>query len=518
MAVGKVWLVGAGPGDPGLITVRGRSVLERADVVLSDALAHPALLLGCPNAEIRDVGKRYGEESTRQESINETMIALARAGKRVVRLKGGDPLMFARGGEEAVALARANIPFEIVPGVPSPVAASAYAGIPLTHRDVSKSVTFITGSDRAGQDWSPEAWKKLATATDTICVLMGMRRIDEILSAILEGGRAPSTPAAVIQWGTRPEQRVVTGSLVNIAERSRDAGLKNPALILVGDVVSLRSMLRWYDTQPLFGKTVLLPRPAEQARATAHAIRERGAEPLVLPMIRIEPPEDAAPLEQAVDQLSKYDWVLFTSANGVNRFFSFLRARGRDARAFASAKIGVIGPKTGTALERFGLRADRIAEEFVGESLAQALLMGSSPGRVLLPRARVARDALPETLREHGFTVDVVAVYETKPASAEERASLVRAIEGGQVDIGIFTSSSTVTETISALGERARELLGKLTIGSIGPITTRTLESLGVRADVTASVFTVDGLLDSLEAHFASQKPGILASQHDPSK
>lgn len=501
--VGKVWLVGAGPGDPGLITVRGLAVLGRAQVVLTDALAHPALLEACPNAEVRHVGKRYGEDSAVQDAINQELIALARAGKRVVRLKGGDPLLFARGGEEALALIEAGVPFEIVPGVSSPMAASAYAGIPLTHRALSKSVTFITGSDRAGQEWSPEAWKKLATATDTICVLMGMRRLTEIVQAILEGGRPGTTPAAVVQWGTRPEQRVVSGTLAELPELVREAGVKNPAVIVVGDVVALRESLRWYDVRPLFGKVVFLPRAIEQARATAQAVRERGAEPLVAPMIAIGDPPDSAPLDRAIADLTSYAWVLFTSANGVERFFLRLEQQGRDSRAFGTAKIGVIGPKTGAALRRFGLRADVMADEFVGESLARALLAAGEPGPTLLARALVARDALPETLRAHGFRVDVVPVYETRPAPDHERSRLANALRAGRVDIAIFTSSSTVTETLAALGADARELLRGVTVGSIGPITTRTLEEAGIRVDVTAAIYTVEGLLDALETHFA---------------
>jgi len=504
MLGGKVFLVGAGPGDPGLITVRGLEVLARAEVVLTDALAHPALLDACPSAEIRDVGKRYGEESASQDAINQELVALARAGKRVVRLKGGDPLMFARGGEEALALRAAGIDFEIVPGVSSPVAISAYAGIPLTHRDLSKSVTFITGSDRAGKEWSPEAWKKLATATDTICVLMGMRRLPEIAAAILEGGRAPETPAAVIQWGTRPEQRVVTAPLSRIAESTRAAGLKNPAVIVIGDVVGLRESLRWYDSRPLFGKTLFLPRPAEQGRVTAHAIRERGAEPLVIPMIEIAPPPDPARLDRAIDELDRYAWVLFTSANGVERFFRAIADKGRDARALGRARVGVIGPKTALALERFGIRPDLVAREFIGEGLARELVERAPRGRVLLARALVARDALPDALTAAGFEVDVVPVYETRPASDAVRARLSALLGAGGVDAALFTSSSTVTETLAALGANGRDMLAAVTVASIGPITTRTLEEAGVRVDVTAERYTVDGLLDALEGHISA--------------
>lgn len=503
MPPGKVWLVGAGPGDPGLITVRGLSVLARAEVVLTDALVHPSLLEACSQAEIHNVGKRYGEDSASQDAINRLLVELASAGKRVVRLKGGDPLLFARGGEEALALAAARIPFEIVPGVSSPAAAGAYAGIPLTHRDLSKSVTFITGSDRAGKEWSPDAWKKLATATDTICVLMGMRRLEEIALAILEGGRNPDTPAAVIHWGTRPEQRVVVAPLSDIARAAREAGVKNPSVIVVGDVVGLREPLRWYDRAPLFGKRLFLPRPEQQARATASAIRERGADPVVLPMIEIVAPPDPSRLERALDDLRSYGWVLFTSANGVERFFAALERRGLDARALGDARLGVIGPKTGAALARFGLRPDAVAKEFVGEALAAALVPSTTRSRVLLARALVARDALPELLREAGFHVDVVPVYETRSAPEESKRRLRQALQQQLIDVALFTSSSTVAETVAALGAGAPELLARVTVASIGPITTQSLEEARIRVDVTAARYTVEGALDALESYFA---------------
>jgi uroporphyrinogen III methyltransferase/synthase len=504
MKPAKVWLVGAGPGDPGLISARGLLALGLADVVLTDALAHPALLEACPQAEIHHVGKRFGEESASQEAIQQELVELARQGRQVVRLKGGDPFLFARGGEEALALAEAGIPFEIVPGIVSPIAVAAYAGIPLTHREVSKSVTFITGSDRAGHEWSPEAWKKLATATDTICVLMGMRRLREICRAVLDGGRAPETPAAVIQWGTRPEQRTVVSTLAEIADAAQRAGLKNPAVIVIGEVVSLRQKIAWYDTKPLFGKTLLLPRPEAQARATARAIRERAAEPLVLPVIEIAAPPDPSLLERAVDELGSYDWILFTSANGVDKLFDVLARKGRDARAFSRAKLGAIGPKTAAALEARGLLCDLTAKEFVGEGLARALLAQGAGGRVLLPRALVARDALPETLRAGGFSVDVVPAYETRPALTT-RARLAQVVANAQADAILFTSSSTVSETLSALGDDAPALLSRITVASIGPITSQTLLDAGIQPDVTADEYTVDGLLDALERYFSAR-------------
>jgi uroporphyrinogen III methyltransferase / synthase len=498
---GRIWLVGAGAGEPGLITVRGLSVLSRADVVLYDALAHPALLEACPQAEQRNVGKRYGEDSAAQAAIISQMIELARQGKRVVRLKGGDPLMFARGAEEALALAAAGIKFEIVPGVSSPVATSAYAGIPLTHREVSSSVTFITGSDRAGKEWSPASWKKLATATDTICVLMGMRRIKEITQAIIDGGRAPSTPAAVIHWGARPEQRVVTAPLEQIADVAASAGLKNPAIIVVGEVVSLREKLSWYDSRPLSGKRVVIPRAVEQARDTAASLRERGAAPLVLPMIEIAAPPDPARVSRAAAEMARYDWVLFTSSNAVEQLRLELERAGGDARAFGTAKVGAVGPKTAEALKRLGIKADAVAQEFVGEGLAAAVLAEGAPRRVLLMRALTARDALPDALRAQGSEVEIVVAYETRPLQSSG-AELAQRIEAGSADAILFTSSSTVTSTLEALGPDAQRLLSRIALCSIGPVTSRALQAAGLTPTVQADVYTVEGLLDALEAHY----------------
>lgn len=503
---GKVWLVGAGPGDPGLISVRGLEVLCAADVVLYDALAHPALRAMCrKDADLRDVGKRFGQPSSVQLAINAELVALAQAGKSVVRLKGGDPLLFARGAEEALALVAAGVEFEIIPAVSSPVGAATFAGIPLTHRELSSSVTFITGSDRAGVPWSPESWKKLATATDTICVLMGMRRIDAIAAAIIEGGRAPETPAAVIQWGARPAQRVVVATLATVAEASRAAGLSNPAIIVVGEVVRLREELAWYEKKALFGKRLLVPRPSGQAERTASAIRGRGGDPIVLPLIEIAPPPEPEALARALANARDYDWVLFTSENGVERCFEVLAGLGLDARVFGQSRLGVIGPKTGEALRAHGLVPDVVASEHVGEGLAREVLARGVPRKVLLARALVARDALPDALRAAGASVDVVAAYETKP-SADAAARLLELFEAGGVDAVLLTSSSTVETLVTALGQRARELCAKVTLASIGPVTTETALRLGLRVDVSAESYTVNGLLDALERHYTGDR------------
>jgi len=497
---GRVWLVGAGPGEPDLITVRGRELLAQAEVVLFDALSHPDLLQHCPLAEQIDVGKKYGERATPQDHITSLLVELGRAGKRVVRLKGGDPLVFARGAEEALALAAAGIPFEVVPGITSPIGAAAFAGISLTHRDLSSSVTFITGSDQAGKEWSPAAWEKLATATGTICVLMGMRRLSEITQAIIDGGRARTTPAAVVQWGGRPEQRTTTGTLETIAGLARTAGLSSPAVVIIGEVVALRGAMSWYETMPLFGQRILVARPRHQAAATCAAIRTRGARAVVRPALVLAAPPEPKRLEQAVLAAGSYDWVVFTSANGVLRSAEVLKAAERDARVFASARLAVIGDKTAQALATMGLRADLVAPEFVAESLAEELIKSTRAGdRVLLIRALVARETLPDALRSAGRSVDVVPAYETVPVSGEELEALRRALRE-EIDVVLLTSSSMVQAVSAALGTSAKTELERATVVSIGPVTSATCRELGIRVDVEAPVHTVDGALDALAA------------------
>lgn len=500
---GKVWLVGAGPGDPDLITVRGRELLGLAEVVLHDALSHPELLDHCRQATTIDVGKRYGERATAQAEITRLLLELAgEQGKQVVRLKGGDPLLFARGAEEALALSEAGIDFEVVPGISSTLGASAYAGISLTHRELSSSVTLITGSDRDGRKWSPEAWRKLATATGTICVVMGMRRIEEITQAIVEGGRDPATPVAVVEWGARPEQRTVVGTLTTIASVVRERGLGSPALVIVGEVVSLKSQLDWYEKKPLFGRRLLLPRPRAQAEATAREVRLRGAAPIVAPAIEIGAADAPQLLDSALLCAANYDWVVFTSNNGVERAFEALRRLGKDARVFGSARIAVIGPRTRARLAEFGVVADLEPESYVAESLVSALTPLLRPrAKVLLLRAEVARDVVPTALREFGAEVDVVAAYRTRAVVGEARDHLDRSVE--HADAILFTSSSMVESLVDVLGaDAAGRLRGKV-LASIGPVTSATLRARGLEPTVEARTYTVPGLLDALEEHFA---------------
>ena len=510
---GFVYLVGAGPGDPGLLTVRGAELLASADVVLHDELSHPALLdLVRPDAEVRSVGKRGGDpvqKQASQEAIDVEIVTLAQAGRSVVRLKGGDPFLFGRGSEEAEALVDAGIPFEVIPGIPSPLGATAYAGISVTHRDLASSVTFVSGTQRAGIGFD---WSELTRVRGTVCILMGMHHIDHIAKSLIEiAGRDPATPAAVIQWGTRPEQAVAEGRLDEIADRARDAGIGSPSIIVVGPVAGLRRKLRWFDKRPLFGKRILITRPEGQSAVTARMVRLRGAEPFELPTISITPPPDPARVAQAVRELASHDVVAFTSENGVTRLFAEIDAQGRDARAFGQARIAAIGSGTAAALADRGLRADIVPGEFVGEAFATAILddlavkarLSAGRPRILIPRALVAREIVPDRLRAAGCDVDIVPVYETRPASAERRDELISRLEARSLDCVMLTSSSTADSLVDLLGARAPELLQGVLVASIGPVTTKAAQRRGLTVAVTAAVSTVEGVLSSLEFHCA---------------
>lgn len=510
---GVVYLVGAGPGDPGLITVRGDELIATADMILHDELVHPALLERArAGASIRFLGKPGGDPEMRaraQGAIEAELVALAREGKRVVRLKGGDPFLFGRGSEEAEALVAAGVPFEVVPGIPSPTGAAAYAGISLTHRDLASSVTIVSATTRDGQ---PFPFAELRGVRGTICVLLGMLHLDAVVAALIaEGGRAPDTAVAVIQWGTRSEQRVVSGPLDAVAARVREAGLGSPAVIVVGPVAALRASLRWFDARPLFGKRVLVTRPAGQAGGTADLLRRKGAEPIELPAIQIGAPPDPARVVAAARALDRYDVVAFTSENGVSWFFRTLTAEGLDARAFGRARLAAIGPGTAASLAARGVRADIVPAEFRGEGLAGAILgdpvvaarLADHRARVLVPRALVAREVLGEMLRDQGCEVDIVPVYETTPASASRAAELAARVEAGALDVVMLTSSSTADSLCDLLGPRAPELLRGVLVASIGPITTRTAEGRGLTVGVTATESTIAGLLAALESHFS---------------
>jgi uroporphyrinogen III methyltransferase/synthase len=503
---GKVYLVGAGPGDPELITARGLRRLREADVVLYDALVHPDQLSAVkPGSELVFVGKRAGRPNQRQAGINRKLLQAAREGKTVVRLKGGDPYLFGRGSEEAELLAAEGIPFEVVPGVPSPLAATAYAGLSLTHRELASSVAFVTATESIEKDRTAHDWAKLATATQTLVIFMGMRKLDSLMKLLIEHGRPADTPAAVVQWASLPKQRTVVGTLSDIYERASAAGIGLPALTIVGDVVRLRETLRWFDTKPLFGKRILVTRAVHQAGSLAALLRDEGAEPILAPTIRIEPPSDLEPLRDAVTRLDRYDWVLFTSSNAVDAVFSSIDGAGLDVRAFGGAKVCAIGAKTATALQARGLRADLVPEDARAEGVIAAvgpLLV--SRARVLLPRAEAAREILPDSLRDAGAEVDVVVAYRNLPPGPKEVARIQHLVDPAECEMVLFTSSSTVRHLVDLLGPDAAERLNALVLFSIGPITTRTAEHLGLRIAGTSSEQSIESLVATARAYYAN--------------
>lgn len=496
MPIGKVWLVGAGPGDPGLLTLKGARALARCDVLVYDYLASPAIVnLAPPDCEKIYVGKKAGAHTLTQDEITELIVKLGLAGRNVVRLKGGDVFVFARGGEEAQALHAAGVPFEIVPGITSAIAAPAYAGIPITHRAHNTSFSISTGHENPLKGNSTLDFAKLANPKQTIVFLMAMGNLAAIVDELRSNGIPGDKPVAIVREGTKPTQETLVATLDTIVAEVERTEFAAPAIVVIGDVVNEREAIRWFDNGPLFGKRVLVTRPAVQADDFAVRLWELGAEPIVAPTIAIGPPDDSAPAQAAVDRVRAYAWVVFTSRNGVDAFFDRLGERGRDARAFGDAKVAAIGPKTAEALAQRGLRVDFMPDSFVNEAVAEGLLARTRIGeRVLLFRAQEARNVVPDALRGAGRILDDVAAYKTRTLLDPELVEKV-----ARADIVTFTSSSTVAGFIENLGDARAALAGKL-VACIGPITAGTARDAGIRVDVVADAFTVDGLVDALGA------------------
>ena len=482
-APGLVSLIGAGPGDPGLITVRGRDALERAQCVLHDHLANPALLKLAPRAEHIYVGKKRAEHPVPQSEIIDLLIRKSRAGLRIARLKGGDPYLFGRGGEEAEALALAGIPFEVIPGVTASLGIGAYCGVPLTHRDHNSAVTFITGHDPAAINWPAVA------ASETLVIYMGLASIGEITARLLAAGRSSETPAIAVRWGTRPEQTSLRATLGTLAARIAEAHLRPPATVLIGDVVSLSDRLNWYERLPLHGQRIALTRAEEQASETAALLSSLGAAVLELPAIAIRPPVSWTALDTAIERLSTYDWLVFTSVNGVRFFLERLDASRHDLRAFRG-KIAVIGERTRDAVQQLHLKADLLPREFVAESLLEAFAAHPVAGqRILIPRAESARELLPDTLRKRGASVDVVPAY--RNVIPEEAAARAAELFRDPPHWITFTAASTVKNLLALV---PREALAHTRIASIGPVTSGTLRQHGLGIDAEASPYTMPGL------------------------
>ena len=503
---GFVHLVGAGPGDPGLLTVAGRDVLRWCDAVVYDALVAPAILAdlardGNPDAELHFVGKRGGDErSWKQEDISALLVRLAREGKRVVRLKGGDPFVFGRGSEEAQALAAAGVAFDVIPGITAGIAAPAYAGIPVTHRAVATSVTLVTGHEDPAKEETQTDWRALARAGGTIVLYMGVGRIARIVAELREGGMPDDTPAAAVQWGTLARQRTVDATLATLPAAIERAGLSAPVITVIGRVAALRDEIAWFDRRPLFGRRVLVTRAQAQSAALAAPLRALGADVLELPATRIEP-MDAGVLEECFAGGAQYDWVILTSQNAVAALWQALRRLRLDARALHGAKLAVVGPATADALLAHGLRADVLPGRFVAEALLEALAARDDvrDARVLYVAAEGARDVLPKGLARLGAEVDVVHPYRTVPD--ESGAEALRAAVGrGEPELVTFTSASAVQAYVDVVGA---ELARTLPAASIGPVTSDAARAAGIDVVVEAARSDIPGLVDAVRDHLA---------------
>ncbi|HZJ03267.1 MAG TPA: uroporphyrinogen-III C-methyltransferase, partial [Thermoleophilia bacterium] len=495
----RVFLVGAGPGDPGLITIRGLRLLERAEVVLYDRLVDPMLLDAAPpSAEMIYVGKRTAAHTVPQDDINRLLLAHGRRGRRVVRLKGGDPFIFGRGGEEAMTLHEAGIPFEVVPGISAGYSVPAYAGIPVTYRGLTSHVTFVTGHEDPTKDSAALDWDKLASGVGTLVIFMGVKNLPQVVQKLKERGRPGDTPAALIQQGTLPGQRTVVGCLDDIVDKVKESGLRPPAITVIGDVVSLREQLAWVEQRPLFGRRVVVTRARAQAQGQIDRLRDLGAEVIAFPTIRIEPVERSREISAMLEGLGRYQYVIFTSANAVACFFERLGEAGLDVRRLHQATVVAVGPKTAAACRAGGLQPDLIPEDFVGEGILEVLGDSEVKGAwVLIPRARKARDLLPRTLSAAGAVVEVVPLYDTLPTEPEEGA-VRRVLEADYVT---FTSSSTVKNFADLFrAQGLEERLGEIRAASIGPMTSETVRKEGLQLIVEAREHTVEGLVQALAA------------------
>lgn len=502
---GKVYIIGAGPGDAGLITLKGIECLREADVVIYDYLVSKDLLkYARSDARFIYAGKQGGAHTLSQWQINDLLVKEAKAGNTVARLKGGDPFIFGRGGEEAEKLAANKIPFEIVPGVTSAIAVPAYAGIPLTHRGLTSTVAFVTGHEDPTKEKSDIDWQALARI-GTLVFLMGVKNIEKIVRELQDNGRSPKTPAALIRWGTTARQEILEGNLSNIVKLAKERKFAPPAILVVGEVVSLRDTLRWFDSRPLFGKGVVITRPEKQADDLAKLLMKEGANPIHFPTIKIVPPSSWRELDAAIKKLEDYDWLIFTSANGVAYFFERLSAKGKDIRDLKGIRICCIGPATARQVQDKGIRVDLVPEKFISEGILKSFSRTNLKGKkILIARAAKARDVLPEGLKNLGAKVDVVTVYETVN-SGKKKKELEELFKENQIDVITFTSSSTVNNFIKIMGSGFK-LSRNVKIACIGPVTAATAKKAGIAVDIHQEEYTMEGLVGAL-IDFFRKKP-----------
>ena len=495
---GKVYLVGAGPGDPGLLTIKGLECLRSADLVLYDGLVNPLLLRFATREVDRTHRQETGDGISGQEAINRRLIAEARAGKIVVRLKGGDPYIFGRGSEEAAALASAQIDFEVVPGVTAAVAAGEYAGLSFTHRQYASAVAFITGHEDPVKGRSILDYEAIARFPGTLVFYMGLQRLESLAAELIRAGMPPSTPACLISSATNPAQRTLVAPLGELPARVKQAGVRPPSIIVIGECVTRRESIAWFEGLPLFGKRIAITRPSAQSGPVIERVLRLGAEPVPLPTIEILPPSDWAPVDDALRRLGDFDWLIFTSVNGVDSFLSRLWQAGGDARRLAQTKIAAIGPATGEALARFGLRPDLVPPEFRAESLAEELGRQVGSARVLWARADRGRDVLRQQLSQAGATVDEVVVYRNVDVDALPPLELAR-LERGELDWIGLGSPSIVRALVQLCTPAARAQLGhKTRLASISPVTSARARDLGLEIAAEATSYTWDGIIDAI--------------------
>ncbi len=502
---GKVYLVGAGPGDLGLVTLRAKECIENAEVIVYDHLANPEILgWARDDAEIIYAGKRAGEHALKQVEINNLIVEKGRAGKNVVRLKGGDPFVFGRGAEEAKAIVDAGVPFEVVPGITSAIAGPAYAGIPVTHRAENSHVTFFTGHEDPSKSESAIDYAALAKLGGTQVMLMGVERIDPITREMMAKGVRRDLPVALVRWATTGRQQTLTGTLENIAQRMIEAGFEAPAVAVFGDVVALRKDLNWYEQRPLSGKRIVVTRTRKQAGALTSQLRSLGADVIELPTIRIEPPTDLREFGELVQDAHLYDWIVFTSPNGVDAFFEMFFKLYDDAREIGGAKIAAIGAATAQRVREYHLHVDLQPDEFVAEAVVREFQRqgGVENLRILLPRAQKARDVLPRELSKLGAIVDEAFAYRTVPETRDVTGARRRFLDEG-ADLITFTSSSTV-ENFLALGLAWPK---GMRVASIGPITSKTARDHGLKVDIEARRHDIDGLVEAIRKFFMAEKP-----------